>query len=194
MQDRVDLSDRSVIPVHFLRKITSAGRVLAVLAEKVGRMHQHTARAARRIIDCIAGMRLEDAHECVHNFRRREEFASLGAGIVGELLDQVLVGAAQQVRRDVLVREVVPVKVLDERVDHLVRDKRLARAVRSGLVPIHCEDTAQFVVGICHGAHGFGENLANINRNCLDVTPTGSIWNLEAVVATFCGKRPFPSR
>ena len=83
------------------------------------------------------GLRLEDAHQGVHDLRRGEELARLGAGVVGELLDEVLVGAAQDVGRHALVREVVLVEVLDERVDDLVRDERLAasRRARAGSSP-----------------------------------------------------------
>jgi hypothetical protein len=49
-----------------------------------------------------------------------------GAGVVRELLYEELVGAAENVGRHALVREIVFVEMLDERVDDLVRDQRLA--------------------------------------------------------------------
>ena len=132
VQDGVDLPDRGVAPVHLLGEIAHARGVLTVLAEEVGRMHQHTARARGGVVDRVTGARLQDAHQRVDDLRRREELARLGASVVGEMLDQVLIGAPQHVGRDASIREVVLVEVLDERVDDLVRDERLARAVRGG--------------------------------------------------------------
>jgi hypothetical protein len=110
-------------------------------------VHQHAAAAAGGVVDRVAGLRLQDAHQRVHHLGRGEELAGLGAGVVGELLDQILVGAAEHVGRHALVREVMGVEVLDQRVDHLVRNQRLATAVRRGLVPVDGEDAAQLLVG-----------------------------------------------
>ena len=99
---------------------------MALLAEEVGRVHEHPARARGGVVDRVAGARLQDADKRVDHFGRCEELARLGAGVVGELLDQVLVGAAEHVGRNAAVREVVLVEVLDERVDDLVRNERLA--------------------------------------------------------------------
>lgn len=68
---------------------------------------------------CLRNQRVDD-------LGRGEELARLGAGGGGELLDQVLGGAAEHVGRDALVREVERLEVLDECVDDLVRDERLA--------------------------------------------------------------------
>ena len=137
VQHGVDLADGGVAPVHLLREVAGAGGVVAVLAQVVGRVHQHAARAGGRVVDRVARARLEDAHERVDDLRRGEELARLGARVVGELLDEVLVGAAEHVGRNALVREVVLVEVLDERVDDLVRDERLAasRRARAGSSP-----------------------------------------------------------
>ena len=58
-------------------------------------MDQHAAGAAGRVVDGVARLRLQNAHQHVHDFRRGEELARLGAGVVGELLDEVFVGVAQ---------------------------------------------------------------------------------------------------
>jgi hypothetical protein len=47
-------------------------------------------------------------------------------------------------------------KMLNEGVNDLVRDQRLARSIRCGLIPIHGEHAAQLVVSISHCAHCFG--------------------------------------
>jgi len=45
---------------------------------------------------------------------RRKKFTSLRPCVVGKLFDQVFVGAAQHVGRDVPVREIMLIKVLDQ--------------------------------------------------------------------------------
>ena len=183
VQHGVDLADRGVAPVHLLREVAGAGGVVALLAEVVGRVHQHAARTGGGVVNRVARTRFENAHEGVHDFRRREELARLGARVVRELLDEVLVGPAQDVRRDALVRKVVLVEVRDERVDDLVRDERLAGAVGRGLVPVHGEDAAQLVVGVRHGAHRLRQHLADIRGCGLHVAPARAVRDLEAVLA-----------
>ena len=93
-------------PVHLLPEVAELVRAVAVLAQEVGRVDQHAAGAAGRVVDRVAGLRLEDADEHVHDFRRREELARLRPGVVGELLDEVFVGPAEDVRLDARVRQV----------------------------------------------------------------------------------------
>ena len=116
--------------------------MVAVLAQIVGRVDQHAAGAGGRVVDRVARPGFENANKRVDDLRRGEELAGLGAGVIGELLDEVLIGAAENVGRNALVREIVLVEMLDERVDDLVRDQRLARSVRRGLIPVHREDAA----------------------------------------------------
>ena len=62
-------------------------------------------------------MWLQDPHQRVHDLRGREELARLRTGVVGELLDEVLVGPAQHIGRHGAVRQIVLIKVLDQRMD-----------------------------------------------------------------------------
>ena len=100
MQHGVDLADGSVAPIHLLREVARVGCQISALAEVVGGVHQHAPGAASRIVDRVAGAGFEDAHQGVHDLRRGEEFARLRAGVVGELLDEVLVGPAQDIGGD----------------------------------------------------------------------------------------------
>jgi len=178
-----------VAPVHLLREVAGAGGVVALLAEVVGRVHQHAARTGGGVVDRVARARFENAHEGVHDLGRREEFASLGARVVRELLDEVLVRPAENVGRDARVRQVVLVEVLNERVDDLVRDERLAGAIGGGLVPVHGEDAAQLVVGVGHGTHGLRQDLADVRGRGLHVAPARTVRDLEAMLPTLAEYR-----
>ena len=87
VEHRVDLADGGVAPVHLLREVARMGREIPVFAEVVGGVHQHPAGARGRIVDRIAGARMQDAHQGVYHLRGREELARLRTGVVGELLD-----------------------------------------------------------------------------------------------------------
>ena len=133
----IDLADGGVAPVHFLREVARMGRVMPVFAEIVGGVHEHPAGTPGRVVDGIAGTRLQDPHQCVHDLWGRKELARLRAGVVGELLYEVLVGPAQHISRHAAVRQIVLIKVLDQRMDDFIGDQRLAptRRVRAGSSP-----------------------------------------------------------
>ena len=63
-------------------------------------MHQHSTTATGRIVNSVTRDWVKNADECINHLGRGEEFAGLGAGIVGKLLDQVFVGPAKDVGRD----------------------------------------------------------------------------------------------
>jgi hypothetical protein len=68
-------------------------------------LDEHAAGAARRVIDRVTLLRVKEVDEHLHDRARRVELAGLLLGQVGELLDEVLVGVAENVRCDAAVRE-----------------------------------------------------------------------------------------
>jgi hypothetical protein len=60
-------------------------------------------------------MRFEDAYEGVHHLGWGKKLASLGARIIGKLLDEIFISAAQHVRRDTGVGKIVGIEVLNQR-------------------------------------------------------------------------------
>jgi hypothetical protein len=88
--------------------------VLTAFAQEVHRMHQHVGAAAGGVVNAVAGARLKNAHQGVHHFRWGEKLARLRACVVGNLLDEILVGAAKNIGRHAGVEKVVPIfTVLD---------------------------------------------------------------------------------
>jgi hypothetical protein len=75
---------------------------------------QHSAGAARRVVDGLGFLGIEHVDHQPHHAARGVELAGLLVGGVGELLDQVFVGVAKQIRVDVLVAERQPREVLDQ--------------------------------------------------------------------------------
>src|SRR5208337_2252344 len=80
----IDLADGGVSPVHLLREITSASRVMSMLPQIVRCVHQHAARAGGRVVNGIPRVRFEDANERVHHLRWSEEFSCLCASVICE--------------------------------------------------------------------------------------------------------------
>ena len=82
------------------------GAVIAViLADVVNGLQQHAAGAAGGIVDGLAFPGIEDVHHQPHDRARRVKLARLLVREVGELLDQVFVGLAEDVRLRRLVAE-----------------------------------------------------------------------------------------
>ena len=162
------------------------------LPQVVGHVHQHTAGTARRVVVRVAGARLQNPHQRVHNFWWREELARLRSCIVGKFLDQVPVGAAKDVRRYSPVGRIVLVKMLDQSVNDFVGDQWFPRPVGCGLVPVHREDASQLVVRVGNRPHRPRESFADIHRNGLDVAPPSAVRNLVAMVAALAEDRLLP--
>ncbi len=162
---------------------------MPVFAEVIGGVHEHPAGARGRVVDRIAGARLQDAYQGVHHLRGREELARLCAGVVGELLDEVLVGPAQHIGRHTAVRQVVLVEVLDQRVDDFVGDQRLAGPVGRRLIPVHREHAPQLAVRVGHGPHRTRQGLADVHRDRLDVSPPGAVRDGVAMLAALAEDR-----
>ncbi len=182
MQDHVDAGDGVGGPVHLLAAIAHLVGPVAVLDLEIGRVDEHPAAATGRVIHGLAGLRRQDADEDIHDLRRREELARLGARVVGELLDQVFVSAADHIGLDIGVGEVDvgAVEVLDQGADHRIRDQ-LPLSVGGGLVPVYGEDAGQLEVGRRDVAHGLGQQFADVFADRQHVAPVAAVGDLEAV-------------
>src|SRR4030095_16044697 len=69
VEDGVNLSDRGVTPIHFLREVLRAGRVIAFFAKIIGAMDEHSAASAGRIVNRVTRLWFENPNERVHDFR-----------------------------------------------------------------------------------------------------------------------------
>ncbi len=97
------------------------------LANVIARLDQHAARAAGRVVDAHAWLRLDDLDKRAHDIGRGVELARLLAGGVGEVLDQIFVGRAEQVGElEVLVAQRDLLEVLDEVRQRVVVERALA--------------------------------------------------------------------
>ena len=139
VQDRVDLADGEVAPVHLLPKIAGGKGIVSMLAQEICGVDEHAATATGWIVDRVARLRLQHTDEGVHDLRRSKKLARLSASVVGELFDEVFVGTPQDVRGYALVREVDLIEMLDEGVDHFVGDELLGATIGGGLIPDHRE-------------------------------------------------------
>lgn len=156
---------------------------MTLLTDVVTGMNEHAATAARRVVHRVAWSGFQHPHQRIHHRRWCEEFPSLRARIVGELLDQILICTPKDVRRDVLVRQVVLVEVLHQCMHDLVGDERTTTAVRGRLVPVDGEDSPQLLVGAGHGAHRTGQHGTDVHRCRLDVPPPRSVRDAESMFA-----------
>ena len=103
VQEEVHLRDRRVHRVLLLAE--DAPEAEFGVAHVADRFDEHAARAACGIVHALPGLRIENAHKQLHNGTGRVEFAGLGLGLVGELLQEDFVRIAHQVGGVVLVPE-----------------------------------------------------------------------------------------
>ena len=152
-------------------------RVAARALHVLDRPEQHAARAAGRVVDALALLRVEDVDHHPHDAARGVELAGLLAlGDVGELADQVLVGVAEDVGADRRVAERDLREPFDEVLQELVGE-HLAVAPVGG-----AEDAVERVgVGALDLAHGVRERRADVGRGLPDVAPVAALGHVEAV-------------
>ena len=93
----VHAGDRRGGEVHLLAVEPQRPDVPAVVPDLADRLDEHPARPAGRVVDRLAGLRVEELHEQPDDGPGREELAGLLARLVGELAQQVLVRRAEQV-------------------------------------------------------------------------------------------------
>ena len=123
-------------------------------------LEKQGAGAAGPVADLVLLLRLDDFRHEVGNFSRRVELAGTFARLAGEGADQILVGVAKEVIRDVGAIELAAGEVVFE-VDQLVAWQLV------GLVEINLagEDAIELRrIGPLNGEHGVIERLAELER------------------------------
>ena len=151
--------------------------VAVVFADVVDGLQQHAAGAAGRVVDGLALLGIEDVDHQAHDGARRVELARLLVGEVGELLDQVFVGLAEDVRLRGLVAEADAGEVLDQ-----VAEQGIGQPILVGPLGVAEDAVERFGVGLLDAAHGLLERLADVGRDRAHIAPVAALGNLEAVV------------
>ena len=97
VEQHVHLADGPRAEVLLLAVERQVTRIACLPLDVVGALDQHAAGAGGRVADAHPLGRRQQLDDQLDDHPGRVELAALLAGIVGELLDQVLVGAAEQV-------------------------------------------------------------------------------------------------
>jgi len=129
------------------------------------------------IIDGLAGLHVEHLGHEVDDGAVRVELGGGVAGVVGELLDEILVALAQLVLGQVGDGEFQRGEVLDEVAQHGIGQAILVRPLRIA------EDAEELVgVGGLDGPHGLLQGPAHIPADLPNLPPMRVRRNLESVV------------
>ena len=138
---------------------------------------KHAACAGRRVVDALARPRPEHLGHQVHQCPVGVELLRRVAAVVGELLDEVLVGVAQLVLRHRDEAQRVLREVLDQVLERRVRHLRLVGPRR---VP---EDADQPLrVGRLNGAERVAQRATHTARRTADIGPMRPVRDDEPVV------------
>ena len=150
---------------------------------------QHAAGAAGGIIDGLAGLHVEHLGHEVDDGAVRVELGGGVAGVVGELLDEILVALAQLVLGQVGDGEFQRGEVLDEVAQHGIGQAVLVR-------PLRITKDAEELVGIrgLDGPHGLLQAPAHIPADLPNLPPMRVRRHLEAVVLREQRKVLIPAR
>ena len=97
VEDHVHDADRPNRSVGVLAVQGEVVGVLALLFHVLVGLNEEAAGADRRVVDGVARLRLGELDEQADDFARGIELTALLAGAVGEELDEVLVGGAEEV-------------------------------------------------------------------------------------------------
>ena len=114
MEDQIHPGDRRGDVDQFLPVELERSRVGALALDFRQGRDKHPARTRGRVVDALAGLGLEHLDHQVDKRPVGIELLRCVAGVVGELLDKVLVAVAELVLRDVGDAQGVPAEVLDE--------------------------------------------------------------------------------
>ena len=163
VEDHVHDADRPDRSVGVLAVEGEVVGVLALLFHVLVGLNEEAAGADRRVVDDVAGLRLGELDEQADDLARGIELPALLAGTVGEELDEVLVGGAEQVGElEVVVDEDEPglAEVVEQIFPLLVRD--LGPALHRVEVDVVLQHTGECIVLVFDGSDGLIEHVADV--------------------------------
>ena len=169
MQQQVELAGGQRASIPLLPVQHQVAPVAALLLHELRGVDEHAAGAGRRVADSHALAGLQQLNDQPHHRARRVELPTLLAGVVGELINQVFVGVAQDiVGSAVLIPQVAVAQVQVAEVVEQLADDALAvgRAAQPGfVVPV---DAGQHAVQPLHVLNfdvvpGHVEGLAQVH-------------------------------
>ena len=188
VEEQVELADGQGAQVALLAVERQVAEVSPVLPHVLGGVDEHPAGAGRGVADAHALLRLQQLHDEAHHRARRVELAALLPGVVGELVDEVLVGVAQDVAPagrvlpEVLVAQVKAAEVGEQAADDALPVGGAAQLLL--VVPVGArQDAVQpGCVGLLDGVAGDVERLAQVHRRPNQRRPAHRLRDEELVL------------
>ena len=194
MEDHVHDADRPDRAVGVLAVEREVVGVLTLLFHVLMGLNEETSGTDRRVVDSVAGFRFSELDEQANDLAGGIELAALFAGTVGEELDEVLVGSAEQVGElEVIVDEDESglAEVVQQIFPLLVGD--LGLALHRVEVDVVLQHPGKRIVLVLNGCNGLVEHVADVvleilqGRHEIAVfflpgrVPTGSYGNKESL-------------
>ena len=188
VEQQVQFADGQRSQVALLPVEHQVADVAAPLLNVLGGIDQHPAGPGGWVADAHPLLRLQQLHYEPDDLSGRVEFAALLAGIVGELVNQVLVGIAQHVAGvhlpvpQVLVAEVQPRKVVEELADEAFAVGRAAQLLLVVPVDPRQHPVQAAGVGVLDGEAGYVQCLAQAHGLAGDDRPEAVLRHKELVL------------
>ena len=182
VEQHVHLADGPGAEVLLLAVERQVARIAPVPLDVMGALDQHAARAGGRVADAHPFGRRQQLDDQLDDHPRRVELPALLARVVGELLDQVFVGAAEEVGLGhVIVAERDLREVLDQTREHGVAVPGVAELPLVVVVDAG-EDAFQGAVLFLQGCARLVQRLADVRGPLLDGIPPRPVRHEELVL------------
>ena len=196
MEQQVELANGEGAQVALLAMQNEVASIAALLLDVVGRIYEHPGRTGRWVAYAHSLCRLQKLDYQADDRPGCVELATLLSGIVGELVDQVLVGVAQHISRtssildEVPVTEVQPAEVVQQTPDDALT---VGGAAELGLViPVGAgqHSVEPRCVGLLNCVAGNIECLTEVHRGPREDRPSSNLRHEELVLVAI-GERDF---
>ena len=182
VEQHVHLADGPRAEVLLLPVERQVARVAALPLDVVGALDQHAAGAGGRVADAHPFGGRQQIDDELDDHPRGVELPALLARVVGELLDQVLVGAAEQVGLGhSVVAERDLREMLDQAREHRVAVPRVAELAFVVVVDAG-ENALQRAVLLLQRRARLVQRLADVGGRPLDSAPTRPVRHEELVL------------
>lgn len=150
---------------------------------------EHASRSAGGVVDGLARLDIQHLGHEVDNGTVRIELSSRMAGVIGKLLDKVLVALAELILGEICHRQLQGGEVLDEVAQHRIGESLPIR-------PLGVPEDAEELLGIrsLDGAYTGLDRHPNIAGGLTEPTPMPLLGDLEAVILWIGGELGFTAR
>jgi len=180
VQEHVHLADGPSGADALLSKEREIPRISATLPDVVARLNEHPSGAAGRVVHTHARLGIDDLDKSADDISRRIKLSRFLSRRVGEKLDQILIGRAEQVGKlEVFIAQRDLLEILDEVGQRVVVQRPLADLAVE--VDVFEHVLKRFDIGVFQSLKRLIQSRADIGLEVANLRPMSDLRNKEGV-------------